>query len=94
VSGGFEVQPPCTLAEAIASEMRPPSIPRPGSSADIANEEEQAVRNGLIIVLIYKKITYTILQREVRPFLVFFSVLRQVKIVKPTRQPGEKTNEL
>ncbi|XP_048739045.2 E3 ubiquitin-protein ligase HUWE1-like isoform X5 [Ostrea edulis] len=41
VSGGFEVQPPCTLAEAIASEMRPPAIPRQGSSADIANEEEQ-----------------------------------------------------
>jgi hypothetical protein len=24
----------------------------------------------------------------------FFSVLRQFKIVKPTRQPGEKTNKL
>jgi hypothetical protein len=24
----------------------------------------------------------------------FFSVLRQLKIVKPTRQPGEKTNKL
>ncbi|XP_061178702.1 E3 ubiquitin-protein ligase HUWE1-like [Saccostrea echinata] len=41
VSGGFEVQPPCTLAEAIANEMRPPAIPRQGSSADIVNEEEQ-----------------------------------------------------
>jgi hypothetical protein len=26
-------------------------------------------------------------------FLVFFSVLHQLKIVKPTRQPGEKTNK-
>jgi hypothetical protein len=34
----------------------------------------------------------------IRPFLVFFvfflSVLRQFKIVKSTRQPGEKTNKL
>lgn len=44
VSGGFEVQPPCTLAEAIASEARPSAIPRQGSSADITNEEEQAAR--------------------------------------------------
>lgn len=49
VSGGFEVQPPCTLAEAIASEARPSAIPRQGSSADIANEEEQAVRESLIV---------------------------------------------
>jgi hypothetical protein len=26
--------------------------------------------------------------------ICFFSVLRQFKIVKPTRQPGEKTNKL
>lgn len=49
VSGGFEVQPPCTLAEAIASEARPSAIPRQGSSADITNEEEQAVRELLIV---------------------------------------------
>jgi hypothetical protein len=29
---------------------------------------------------------------KIRPFLVF-SVLRQFKIVKPTRQQGEKTNK-
>ena len=44
VSGGFEVQPPCTLAEAIASETRPAAIPRQGSSADIVAEEDPAVR--------------------------------------------------
>lgn len=48
VSGGFEVQPPCTLAEAIASEARPSAIPRQGSSADITNEEEQAVRELIV----------------------------------------------
>ncbi|XP_078340185.1 E3 ubiquitin-protein ligase HUWE1-like isoform X5 [Crassostrea virginica] len=42
VSGGFEVQPPCTLAEAIASETRPAAIPRQGSSADIVAEEDPA----------------------------------------------------
>jgi hypothetical protein len=31
---------------------------------------------------------------DIRSFLVFFSVLRQFKIVKPTRQPGEKTSKL